>query len=126
MESRFPIQPRFLKSGSPSSSRDPQTATSLNNLAALYNSQGRYEAVEPLYQRTLAIREKSLGPEHPDTAQSLNNLAELYLAHGKYGEAEPLFKRSLTIREEVLGPDHPNTALSLDNLAGLYGLAEEI
>ena len=33
---------------------------------------------EPLIKRSLAIREKVLGPDHPDVARSLNNLAELY------------------------------------------------
>ena len=40
--------------------------------------QGQYAKAEPLYQRSLAIREKALGPEHPDVATSLNNLAGLY------------------------------------------------
>ena len=44
----------------------PTSATSLNNLAVLYQAQGRYAEAEPLYQRALAIREKALGPEHPD------------------------------------------------------------
>ena len=41
--------------------------TSLNNLAGLYERQGRYEQAEPLYKRALVIVEKVLGPEHPDT-----------------------------------------------------------
>ena len=49
-------------------------ATSLNNLAGLYHAQGKYAAAEPLYNRSLAIREKVLGPQHPDVATSLNNL----------------------------------------------------
>ena len=52
-------------------------ATSLNNLAVLYDDQGQYAKAEPLYQRALAIREKALGPDHPDTAISLHNLAAL-------------------------------------------------
>ena len=51
---------------------------SLNNLAALYNDQGRYADAEPLFKRALAIQEKVLGPDHPDVAVSLNNLANLY------------------------------------------------
>ena len=46
----------------------PHVAQSLNNLAVLYQSQGRYAEAEPLYKRALAIREKALGPEHPDVA----------------------------------------------------------
>ena len=76
----------------------------------LYDDQGRYADAEPLYKRSLAIREKALGPDHPDVALSLNNLAELYHAQGRYADAEPLYKRSLAIREKALGPDHPDVA----------------
>jgi tetratricopeptide (TPR) repeat protein len=78
-------------------------AASLNNLAALYQTQGRYADAEPLYRRSLAIYEKVLGPEHPDVATSLNNLARLYEAQGRHADAEPLQRRSLAIREKVLG-----------------------
>ena len=35
----------------------PEVANSVNNFAALYDSQGRYDDAEPLYKRALAIRE---------------------------------------------------------------------
>ncbi|MEB3164920.1 MAG: tetratricopeptide repeat protein, partial [Prochlorothrix sp.] len=95
----------------------PDTAQSLNNLAALYQSQGRYSEAEPLYKRSLLIREQQLGADHPDTATSLNNLAGLYESQGRYSEAEPLYTRSLAITEQQLGADHPDTATSLNNLA---------
>ncbi len=60
-------------------SEHPNVADVLNNLAALYDTQGKYVEAEALYQRSLAIREKALGPEHPDVAISLNNLAFLYV-----------------------------------------------
>jgi tetratricopeptide (TPR) repeat protein len=68
----------------------PSVAQSLNNLAALYDNQGKYEQALPLYERSLAIREKVLGEHHPDVAQSLNNLAALYYNQGKYEQALPL------------------------------------
>ena len=86
----------------------------------LYRSQGRYAEAEPLYQRSLAIREKALGPDHPDVGTSLNNLAVLYQSQGRYAEAEPLYQRALAIREKALGPDHPDVGTSLNNLAVLY------
>jgi len=97
-----------------------QTASSLNNLAALYESMGRYEEAEPLYVRSLSIWEQQLGADHPSTATSLNNLAALYESMGRYAEAEPLYVRSLSIREQQLGAYHPDTATSLNNLAALY------
>jgi tetratricopeptide (TPR) repeat protein len=96
------------------------TAASLNNLASLYQLQGRYAEAEPLYERALLIREQQLGAEHPDTAASRNNLASLYRQQGRYTEAEPLYKRALLIREQQLGAEHPDTAASRNNLAGLY------
>ena len=84
-----------------------------------YRAQGNYAEAEPFYRRSLAIREKVLGPEHPDVAQSLNNLALLYHDQGHYVLAAPLYRRSLTIWEKALGPEHPNVAQSLENYAAL-------
>ena len=95
-------------------------ATSLNNLGSLYYFMGRYSEADPVYVRSLQIRETQLGADNPDTAQSLNNLAFLYNSMGRYSEAEPLFVRSLQIRETQLGADYPDTAQSLNNLAFLY------
>jgi len=98
----------------------PDTATGLNNLAALYRAQGRYEDAEPLFVRALAICEEQSGAMYPDTAGSLNNLAALYEHQGKYEKAEPLYRRALSIREQQLGEMHPDTAMSQSNLASLY------
>jgi hypothetical protein len=40
----------------------PHVATSLNNLAALYEAQGRHADAEVLHKRSLAIREKTTAP----------------------------------------------------------------
>ena len=95
----------------------PEVATSLNNLAALYNAMGEYAKAEPLYQEALRICQKVFGPDHPDTAISLSSLAWLYNAMGEYAKAEPLDQEALRIRRKVLGPEHPDTAKSLNNLA---------
>jgi tetratricopeptide (TPR) repeat protein len=70
---------------------------SLNNLAQLYATQGQYAQAEPLYKRTLAIKEKALGPDHPDVATSLNNLAALYRATNRGKEAEVLEQQAVRI-----------------------------
>ncbi|GJQ58361.1 MAG: tetratricopeptide repeat protein [Candidatus Scalindua sp. AMX11] len=91
-----------------------------NNLALLYHDMGKYEVAEPLYKRSLEIKEKALGLDHPSVATTLNNLANLYREQGKYEEVEPLYKRSLEIKEKTLGSDHPSVAETLNNLACLY------
>ena len=96
---------------------DLDLAVTLNNLAALYKSQGKYEEAEPLLKRDLEISEKVLGKDHPDVATTLNNLGLLYMSQCKYKEAEPLLKRDLEISEKALGKSHPDLATTLNNLA---------
>lgn len=73
-------------------------ATSLNNLAALYDIQGQYAQAEPLYTRSLAILEHAFGADHPNLAQSLENIASLYRKTGREKEAAALEKRAAAIR----------------------------
>ena len=47
--------------------RHPDTATSYNNLALLYESMGRCEEALPLYQLALAICSDVLGENPPNT-----------------------------------------------------------
>jgi len=97
----------------------PNTATSLNVLAALLQAQGDFGEARPLFERALAIREKTLGPDHPETATSLNNLGALLQSEGDLAGARPLFERALAICEKTLGPEHPDTAYALERLGGL-------
>jgi tetratricopeptide (TPR) repeat protein len=83
-------------------------------------AQGRYAEAEPLYNRSLAIKEKAFGNDHLNLVITLGNLAALYKSQGRYADAEPLYKRALAIREKALGPDHPDVATSLNNLGLLY------
>jgi CHAT domain-containing protein/Tfp pilus assembly protein PilF len=97
-----------------------EIAPELNNLAALYQRQGRYAEAEPLFKRALALREKSLPSGHPDVGQSLNNLATLYEKQDRHADSEPLFKRALSIYEKAAGPEHPAVATLLNNLGQVY------
>ncbi len=75
-------------------------ATALNNLAQLYEAQGRYAEAEPLNKRSLAVREKALGSDHPDVAQSLENYADLLRKTGRNDEAKELEARAKAIRSK--------------------------
>jgi len=55
----------------------PGVAININNLATLYDSQGRYEEAEPLYLQALDLRKKLLGDEHPHTKITRKNLEYL-------------------------------------------------
>ena len=95
-------------------------AAALNQKAGELFRSGKFSEAIPVAQRLLAIREKSLGPDHPSVAASLNDLAVLYLKERRYADAEPLFKRALDIRERAFGVPPLSTAGTLDNLAEVY------
>ena len=54
--------------------QDPRLGTSLDRLAVFYQARGRYAEAEPLHKRSLAIRERALGPDHPGVAIGLSML----------------------------------------------------
>jgi tetratricopeptide (TPR) repeat protein len=98
----------------------PENPIYLNRAGRIAHDLGRYQEAQGYLEQALAIRKKSLGPDHPDVATSLNNLAALYHSQGQYAKAEPLYQQALAIWKKSLGPDHPNVARSLNNLAALY------
>lgn len=61
---------------STSSSSSSLRLISYSHLPSLFTTcQGQYDEARPLYERSLAIREKALGRDHPVVADSLSNLA---------------------------------------------------
>jgi tetratricopeptide (TPR) repeat protein len=87
----------------------PDTATTLDNLARLFQAQGDLAGARPLLERALAIHEKVSGPEHFETANNMSNLARVLRDTGHANEAEPLFHKAIAIGEKSLGRDHSLT-----------------
>jgi tetratricopeptide (TPR) repeat protein len=95
------------------------TARLMNQLGMLLDEKALHVEAEQLIRRSLAIDEKSFGPDHPNVAIRLNNLAQLLQDTSRLVEAEPLMRRALAIDEKNLGPDDPTVAIRLNNLATL-------
>jgi CHAT domain-containing protein/Tfp pilus assembly protein PilF len=93
---------------------DQSIAVTLNNIASLTKD---ISLAEPLFFRSLAIKEKQYGKESKEVGSLLDNLSWAYLAAGDYSKAEGYAKRSLAILEKTLGVNHPNIA-SVYNLLG--------
>lgn len=94
-------------------------ATSMNNLATLYEKMGLYDKAEILLISAAAITKRIAGEKDSAYATSLNNLAALYHAMGKYQAAEPLYIRAKDTKRYVFG-ENGNYALGVNNLATLY------
>lgn len=80
-----------------------------------FGGKARDPETRSLIERSIAIKEKLVGPDHPETAWSLRNLATLLWETGDYAGARPLFERALAIQEKLLGPDHFEVGWSLVN-----------
>lgn len=102
---------------------DVRTATTLNNLASIYQDQGRYREAKSAYLRSIRVWERAAGPYNPGLAQPLNNLGGLYLAMGRLKDAERYTERSLAIRNSNPGPHTPETDRAMNTL-GLIRIAQ--
>jgi len=87
---------------------DPRLSTTLECLAEIYWTRGKYDKAEPLCKQILQISETLLGAEHTDVALAANNLALLCERQGKHAEAAILYQQALAIGEKFLGRDHPD------------------
>ncbi len=90
---------------------------SLNNLAALYHLQAKYEMAEAMYERCLDLKLDLHGDDHLEVAVNLHNLAALACAKRRWEKAEILYIRALEIREKHLGMEHEDLVPILKNYA---------
>jgi tetratricopeptide (TPR) repeat protein len=72
-------------------------AVCLNNIADLLHTTNRLAEAESLYLRSLAIGEKSLGPDNSGFAACLNNCAMLLRETNRPTQAELLYRRALRV-----------------------------
>src|SRR6266446_5731446 len=79
---------------------------------ALYREK-RYEEAILLQQRSLALREKSLGPEHSDVGDVLFAMGVTFQQMGAFHKALPVFERCLAIKEKTVGMENDQVATIL-------------
>jgi tetratricopeptide (TPR) repeat protein len=91
-------------------------ALSFNNLAAIYQMQGKYGLALNEYIKSTDIYRKMHGENSLDFATSLHNLGMVYAAKHDFGQAESLFRRSLSIKEGLLSATNPELQAIKENL----------
>lgn len=84
-----------------------------------YRRLGELSAAEPHLERSLALHESMLGPDHRDTITSMNELSKLRTLQGRVSDAERLDRAVLAAKRRTLGNGHQSTIVSLNNLASL-------
>ncbi|HEY4180814.1 MAG TPA: serine/threonine-protein kinase [Kofleriaceae bacterium] len=78
-----------------------------------------FAEARPHFERALALRQASVGPDHLDIALILSNLGTCYNAAGDLAKAHDSFDRSIAIRERMFGKESPMLAAPLNNLADM-------
>lgn len=100
-----------------------ETASTLNNMAAVLHQLGKNEQCLSVYSKSLEIKRKLLLSTHPSIADTLYNMGALNLEMNRPGAASEYFVQALTISTTKLGMSHPLTAdlqkqiLTCDSLA---------
>jgi tetratricopeptide (TPR) repeat protein len=87
-----------------------------DTIALLDATQGRMDAAQARYEKTLALATEKLGADHAGTITTLNQLATIYRDRGRLEDARKAYERALSSRETVTGKDHPDVAAALGNL----------
>jgi tetratricopeptide (TPR) repeat protein len=96
----------------------PRIAIDVLNLAWLYRDriESKRSQAEPLFERALAIREKSLGPDAPQVAEVLSDEALLFFYEGKSERGVSIALRALAIQKKATGPDSLEVSTTLNRL----------
>lgn len=90
------------------------TGSCLNNLAAVYFAEKKFDDALAAADKASAIVERTDGPEHARFGLALGNKAELMLAMGRAREAVAPATRAAQIVEAALGPEHPLLSTMLE------------
>jgi tetratricopeptide (TPR) repeat protein len=99
----------------------PVVSSCLNNIALLYQSQGKYKEAESSMLRSLSIKETRLNQNTQlSYAIGLNNLALQKQEQGNYTEAESLILEAISILEQQPEIDYVVFAIFLNDLGYVY------
>lgn len=91
-----------------------------HNLATVYFAKKQYSGAAKLYQRSLSIYEKTLGPSDPKLADELFGLGWSSYALGEVNKTESCLLRSFSIREKANGAESTEAAEALYVLGQFY------
>lgn len=107
-----------IRAGESAAGNDnPETLSTMSDLAWSLFQQGHLDDAEKLQRRVLDSQARTLGPDNLQTIGSKENLAAILDEQGKHAEAEKLNREVVEKRKTVLGPEARETLSAMDNLA---------
>ncbi|CAF4166668.1 unnamed protein product, partial [Adineta steineri] len=114
-----------------------------HRLGAIKHNQGKHQEALAFHEKSIAIKQKtlppnhpdlatfyhnivleiwqqSLPPNHPDLASSYNNIGAVHYSMGTYPKALLSHEKALDIRQQSLPPNHPDLASSYNNIGNVH------
>ncbi|CAF1374711.1 unnamed protein product [Adineta steineri] len=101
---------------------DKDRVTIYHRLGLIKYNQGKFQEALTFYKKSLAIRQKSLPPNHPDSAKSYNSIGNVHCNTGNYPKTLFYYEKALEIRQQTLPPNHPDLAMSYNNIGNVYNI----
>jgi tetratricopeptide (TPR) repeat protein len=95
---------------------DRLLATVLGGLGATLVDLGEFARAQPVLRRSLALFEKTAGPDSIEAGEAANNLAMVYRKNGDLAQAQMQLERALPLMEKYLGNDSPALAMAYNNM----------
>ncbi|CAF0851251.1 unnamed protein product [Adineta steineri] len=89
-------------------------------LGSIKDDQGKYQEALTYYEKSLAIKQKTLPSNHPDLGTSYNNIGLVYYRMGDYPKALSYYGKDLAIKQQSLPSNHPDLGMSYNNIGVVY------
>ncbi|CAF1255758.1 unnamed protein product [Adineta steineri] len=89
-------------------------------LGSIKDDQGEYQEALTYYEKSLAIKQKTLPSNHLNLASSYNNIGLVYCSMGDYSKALSSHEKALAIRQQSLPSNHPDLGKSYNNIGNVY------
>ena len=102
------------------STNDDDRAQIYNGLGFAHNNEGYYKEAIIYFEKSLAICQESLPPNHPKLAMSYNNSGAVYSAMGDYTNALLYCEKAFAIQQQSFTPNHPHLADSHTNIGFIH------
>jgi tetratricopeptide (TPR) repeat protein len=94
--------------------REEIDAALAGNLGYLWFHEAKYDRALAEYQRALALRRATAGPDDPGVAVTLSLIGHVNVSLGRLDEALQHFEEARRVNVTALGPAHPKVGVSLD------------
>ena len=96
-----------------------------HQLGGIKDDQGDYAAAVKYYEKSIAIKQKTLPLGHADLATSYGNIGLVYNNMGEYSKALSYYEQALKIDQIALSVNHPSLATSYNNIGLVYNNMRE-